>query len=189
MKKHILTLALIAASTSLASVKAAVIFNFTGDFATTNWTQTIPPAGSISLAGAPTSISLTSNDGGGGPANTDFTITAPTNGTVAFSWSYSTTDQGGPTYDPFQWIVNGTPVQLTNDSGSNTQNGAESFMVSAGDIFGFRARSTDSIWGAATTIVSNFSFDDGVSVIPEPGSAVALASLISLGLLTRNRRK
>jgi hypothetical protein len=55
--------------------------------------------------------------------------------------------------------------------------------VLAGDIFGFRANSVDSVLGSATTTISNFntSFNSPPSSVPVPGALwLVVAPLMSL---------
>lgn len=81
---------------------AQVVTDFQGAFAPGNWTTTITPGsdGSVSV-NAPTSVTLTSATNGttgGPPSDVDYTIAAPSDGTVTFDWSYTTTDS---MFDPF----------------------------------------------------------------------------------------
>ncbi|MBK6472026.1 MAG: PEP-CTERM sorting domain-containing protein [Betaproteobacteria bacterium] len=64
---------------------------------------------------------------------------------------------------------------MTDDDGVSPQSGTRSFVVDAGDVFGFRVWSLDSLNGAATGIISNFRVD----VVPEPASLM----LLGIGLL------
>jgi hypothetical protein len=147
-------IALAATSLALAANPAQALTLFDGYYAPANWTQTIQPDGSINTGGAPASITLTGADNGGGNKNTDFTIAAPSGGTVSFNWSFLTAD--GPFYDPFGYLLNGAFTQLTDNDGAQNQTGSASFNVLAGDVFGFRQNSDDSIFGRASTTITLF---------------------------------
>ena len=155
----------------LGFANAAPIENFTSDYDVSNWTQS-PGGGSIDTSGAPASIIEISSDSGTGlglPSDTDFTITSLDNGIVTFNWVYNTADQDGSFYDPFGWLLNGVFTQLTIDDLFTTQSGTESFAVNAGDIFGFRITSEDSLLGPATVAISNFSAPETPAVPTTPG--------------------
>ena len=84
-----MTAGLASATLGLAASPAQALTQFAGDYAPRNWTQTIGGDGLIDTSGAPASIFLKgSDDGSFNPANTDFTIAAPTAGTVSFDWNY-----------------------------------------------------------------------------------------------------
>jgi hypothetical protein len=116
-----------------------------------------------------------SDDGISGDVNTDFSIAAPTSGTVSFDWNYSTLDDAA--YDDFGYLLNGAFTQLTNDAGSQTQSGSVTFSVLATDTFGFRQNSEDSCCGRASTNISNF--NGPIASVPGPlpilGLGVAFA--------------
>ena len=190
MKKSFISLFAVAGLLLAPHVaSAAVLADFQGPFAPANWTTTISDGGGVNTTGAPASISLTGSDVGSEVPNfVDFTIAAPSSGVVQFSWDYFSSDSfESAAFDPFGYLLNGNFTQLTGNSSGVSQSGTESFNVLLGDVFGFRQFSTDSIEGAATTTVSNFSVTD-ISAVPEPGSVFALGLLISGGLVLRSRR-
>lgn len=172
---------------------------FIGYFAVSNWTLsnvTAPPGGdplgggSADTTGAPNSIEIISNnayidDLSGPTTNTDFTITATTAGSVSFDWSFLTTDDEGPTWDPFGYVRNGIFVKLSDDNGSDTQSDSASFSVNVGDVFGFRAQSLDSSFGSSFTTISNFNFTARGPSVPEPGTLALFALGGALGLRRR----
>jgi hypothetical protein len=148
---------------------------FVGAYDVANWTKNIN-GGSINTSGAPNSVVLTSSDNGGGNKNQDFTVTAVADGTVSFAWSYTTTDWNS-FYDPFGFLHNGNFMQLTTNFISG-HSGNFIFNILAGDKFGFRANSLDSIFGSATTVISNF---NAPSSVPVPGAIwLIIAPLMSL---------
>lgn len=178
MKKIIMTLIFLVGSSIPAS---ATVIDFTGYYDVSNWTSTLTGDGSIDTSGAPGSISMTSNDDGGGSTNQDFTIDAQKDAPVSFYWYFETTDVDGSGFDPFGFLLNGDFTQLTNSGGDDIQSGYASFDVLAGDIFGFRAHASDSAFGAATTTINEF-------MVPEPAN-LALLGFGLLGFAALRRRK
>jgi len=137
------------------TANSAQATGFDGSYAPLNWTQLIVQNGSIDTTNAPTSITVIGSDNSSFVSGqTDFTIAAPSAGTVSFDWNYTTGDQEA-LYDPFGYLLNGSFFQLTNDS-LTTQSGSATFAVLAGDTFGFSQRSADSSFGRAQTVISNF---------------------------------
>ena len=119
--------------------------------------------------------------------NTDFTIAAPTAGTVSFDWNFSTLD--GAQYDPFGYLLNGVFTQLTNDLGSQTQSGSASFSVLSGDVFGFRQNSQDSGHGRASTTISNFNGPTAAAPASVPGPLPILGVGAAFAYSRRLRRR
>jgi hypothetical protein len=156
LAKTIAPIALAGATLGLAANPAQALTQFAGYYAPANWTQSIQGDGSINTGGAPASISLSgADDNSDTNQNTDFTIAAPTAGTVSFDWAYSNPDDS-PQFDPFGYLLNGAFTQLTINDSNLTQSGPVSFSVLAGDVFGFRQNSIDSRYGRASTTISNF---------------------------------
>jgi hypothetical protein len=91
---------------------------------------------------------------------------------VSFDWAFST-DDWLPGFDPFGYLLNGAFTQLTIDDSSLTQSGSVSFSVLAGDVFGFRQNSSDSIFGRASTTISNFTAPAVPGPLPLLGAGAA----------------
>ncbi len=85
---------------------------------------------------------------------TDLVVDVTADVTVSFDWSYTTND--GATWDQFGYLIDGVFTQLTDNTGPNNQTGNASVPLTAGQEFGFRARTTDNFGGPATITVSNF---------------------------------
>ena len=138
------------------------VSGFTGSFAPANFTLTNSNAnGLVDTSNAPSSISLTGGDNQSGTAgSTAYTATAPLAGRVGFSYAYVTSDPSGPAADPFGYAQNGSFVQLTNDSGANSQSGTATFAIGAGQLLGFQLNTVDNLRGSATAKVSNFLFSN-----------------------------
>ena len=168
---------------------------FDGDYAPGNWTATTSGDGVIDTSGAPGSISMTSNNAGGSNLNQDFTIALFANGVVMFDWDFSTDDAGffegdEASWDPFGYLLNTTFFQLTLDNGGVNQSGSESINVIIGDVFGFRANSDDGLFGAATTVIREFSgpLSSGTQSTPEPSTMILLGTGL-VGLVAWKRKK
>lgn len=157
-------------------------------------------------SGAPASVTVIGSDvigfGAGDPfaSLTRFTITAGWAGTVRFDWSYETPDPGDPSatppvpgafFDPAGYMLNGTPVQLTDTAGADSQSGSFDFSVVAGDVFGFYVESIDNLQGAAKFTITNFRAPlppPPPPGLPEPGS-IALLALGLVGVAASRKRK
>lgn len=121
---------------------------------------------------------------------TTFTALAAEDTSVSFEWVFETFDTDGPNFDPFGYMIDGTLFQLTDDEGANTQSGAFSVDVEAGQTFGWYIDSTDDTAGAAQATV-NAAFEPAASEVPLPAAgALLLGGLGGLGLagLRRSRR-
>jgi hypothetical protein len=168
-------IALAATSLALAANPAQALTQFAGDYAPANWTQSIGGDGYIVTGGAPGSIVLAgANDESFTDQNTDFTIAAPSAGTVSFDWSYETLDWIAAA-DPFGYLLNGVYTELIDGFGLLTQSGSASFSVLAGDMFGFR-QIGNTFDGRAATLISNFN-----GPLATPGTASVPGPLPLLG--------
>ena len=153
---------LAASGLALTLAPREAVADFSGAFAPGNFTLTnINANGTVNTAGAPGSISITGgNNGSNNPGDTKYTLLAPASGRVGFDWAFTTADF--PSFDPFGYVQNGTFVQVTDSSGSQSQTGAATFSVGAGQTMGFQVHRADNVFGASTTTVSNFLFSDSV---------------------------
>lgn len=166
---------------------AAVINDFTGAFDVGKWTITKPSGsdGFVTLNG-PTSVTVASGDTSI-VGNTDFSITMPFAGTVTFDWSFSTADR--PDGDPFSVGSGSSFTQLSVDTGAVTQMGTKSVSLGSGELFTFRANTTDGAYGRSQTKITNFkvTYNDS-GAVPEPTS-MAIFGLGALGVAYRQQRK
>ena len=98
------------------------------------------PTGEVTVNG--------SSNGLGFQSETGISTTATEHGTVSFSWLYESFDLS-PAFDVFYWINDGAgtaSTQISDSAGSLVQSGAESFLVDAGDIFGFSIITVDNLF-------------------------------------------
>jgi hypothetical protein len=147
----------ISSALSIAPISTTTVSGFSGSFSPGNWSIANTVGGSVNTSGAPSSITIVSGNSSIAGA-TDYTITAPANGTISFNWSYTTID--GPQYDYPMYTVNGSSYFTLpgySTIGSVTQSGSFSMAVTAGAVFGLRMYTVDGVFGSATTVFSNFS--------------------------------
>jgi hypothetical protein len=142
---------------TIPPISTNVVSGFSGSYSPANWSIVNNVGGSVTTGSAPASISIVSGNSSivGG---VDFTINVPVNGTVSFSWSYSTID--GAPYDYPMYTTDGSFYTILpgySTSGSANQTGTFSMSVTGGSTFGLRMYTVDGIFGAATTVFSNFS--------------------------------
>lgn len=180
MRKFLATGLLLAGFATQASA------GFIGAFAPANWAQS-PGDGAVNSFSA-TSLSITSGDAGN-ESFTDVSIIVMFTGQISFDWFYSTEDDS-PAFDPFG-VTTLTPgylfTEVSDPDGPSTQSGTFSLFVTAGDVFAFTAWSLDGTFGAATTRISNFVFDD-LQAVPEPGSLALLAIALAAATVARRRQ-
>ncbi len=98
----------------------------------------------------------TGNNGSGTQGNNNYQVTTPNVMTFTFDWNY-VSNNTSPFYDKFGYYIGGTFTQLSNDNGVLIQSGTATVSVPAGATFGFRAQSTDNLFGDAEIWITNFS--------------------------------
>ena len=163
---------------------------FADEFEPGNWTISNSNGGNgfVDESDAPNSIIITGSELGPiSPSNnTDYCITIPGDygGTLAFDWDYNTSDDDGPFYDKFGYVVDGVFTQLTNDAGSTTQNGLVSIMLMPGQTFCFRILSTDQAFGSAVTIAMSFTYMESINPTVAQNAGLASGAVFPLGTTT-----
>lgn len=135
--------------------------DFSGQFAVTNWTISTQAFGcgasSVNTSGAPASVTLSTGTGCAA-IGAGFTFpSAPSDGNVAFSYSYSVGFDGPSDY-PASYAVNGVATQFSNSAGSNFQTGDVTFSVQKGQSFEFVFQAQNSGGQADSLTISNFTF-------------------------------
>jgi hypothetical protein len=151
---------------------------FSGPYAPANWTFSTEGDGtgsSVNTLGAPSSITLIGPDGGqpdistgDAPGKGLFTTTAVGTGTVSFNWSLLIGQfETFANDDPFGYILNGTPFQLSFDADGD-QFDSSSFAVNTGDVFGFYVETFTSQFGPSTVTISKFSAPSAPAPVPGP---------------------
>ena len=178
--------ALVAAALAAAPMPAVAV-GFSGDYGPSKWTTTLSPAsdGSVDISNAPTDITITGPNYLQLSSFINYTIGAPSSGTVSFDWLYSTIDSPGG--DSFGYLINGVRTQLTDDP--NTLPTGTAFSVVSGDIFGFYVASTDGDFGAGIATVSNFSGPGSPGSTDVPAPAAVLGVLAAFGWSRKLRRR
>ena len=178
--------ALVAAALAAAPMPADAV-GFSGDYDPSKWTTTLSPAsdGSVDISNAPTDITITGPNYLQLSSFINYTIGAPSSGTVSFDWLYSTIDSPGG--DSFGYLINGVRTQLTDDP--NTLPTGTAFSVVSGDIFGFYVASTDGDFGAGIATVSNFSGPGSPGSTDVPAPAAVLGVLAAFGWSRKLRRR
>jgi hypothetical protein len=146
---------------SYPSLTCGTAVGFQHAFAPANWSTVQSPLssnGSIVTSYAPFSISLiSSNNLGGTPSSTNYSILMPCSGVITFNWSYTTVD--GAQYDYPQYKINGgTPIIFPGfaTSGPSFQTGTASVVINAGETFSFMAQSADNLSGSCSIYINDF---------------------------------
>lgn len=155
------------------SANAAVINPPLNEFTLTNTAAD----GSIGIASGGLSFVLTGgNTGSGVPGTTDFTVSAQIPGTVEFFYSYTTLDPS-PGFDFAGYLLGGTRVPLAD---SNGESGFGSFLVGAGQTYGWFVSTLDNTGEPGILTVT---FTPAASPVPEPaGFAFALTGIAVLAV-------
>ncbi len=105
-----------------------------------------------SLAGE--SIVVTGGDSGIG-GDTDYCVNITSAQTIYFGWDYTTADNSALS-DPFGYNLNGFYTQLSDNAGGTSQSGNVVLTLNAGDVFCFKARTDDGLFGGNATTNVNF---------------------------------
>jgi hypothetical protein len=196
-----------AAALATTGAAAPALAAFSGQYDSSGWTTTLtgtPPGGGwpagVDTTAAPDAITIVGGDEVW-PGGTDcwddnlanprkgcavlYTISAPASGAVEFAWSYQSYDNSESAfYDVFGYVVDGVPTQLTDSDGAIVQNGTASFVVLAGQTFGFWLDCGDCGYGWADAAVRDFQGP----ALPEPATLALFGlGLAGLGALVRKR--
>jgi hypothetical protein len=156
---------------------------FVGSYLASNWLLANTNAdGSSSAPDTLTLILTGGNNGSGTSGTTDFVINAAANGTVTFDFSYFAQDD--LTFDFAGYLLNGVFTKIAdNPIGSGT---GISFVVTQGQLFGFRVATADNTGNPGILTVTNFSApDSSVAAVPEPSTAPMLFLLLAGAVVTQ----
>ncbi len=145
-----------------------------GAYNFSSWTGAAPNGGSFTFVPATQTLTLVSDDNGAPVGDVTYTYNSPipANGFIVFDWSYNTAD-GASMYDLFGYAINGIgnfqPLTENCFTGCTTQSGRAIIPVTAGNTFAIVQNTFDGIFGAATTVVTNFLFYNGDMPVPIDG--------------------
>lgn len=183
--KHVWMGLAAAAALAWGPVQANPVVGFTGDFAPANWTTVVGTNGALPSMDA-SFLSITSpQPDEPDDSETKITILVSKLVRISFSWTYTTSDDSGdPFFDPFGVVTENGLTQLSADGGALSQSGTASFIVAAGELFGFYAQAINGDFGSATTRVGNFRVDE----IPEPATLLLMAAAMAAAVSARRRQ-
>ncbi|RYE22062.1 MAG: hypothetical protein EOP51_14095, partial [Sphingobacteriales bacterium] len=161
-----------------ASASHANTAGFSGYFNEANWTKNTQIGGTINVASAPSSVSITCTNSGNFIGPTYMSITAPYAGTVSFNWSNTSPDLADRDYPVYGIGTNNAAYIMPgySTSGSPNQSGTFSIALSAGQQFIIGVYTTNRSNGAATTVFSNFAFKGNVSYTWSPSAGLSSAT-------------
>jgi hypothetical protein len=136
--------------------------DFSGQFAVTNWTIFTQAFGcgasAVDTSGAPAFVALNTGTGCATIAASFTFPSAPSAGTVAFSYNY-VVGFDGPAHYPASYLVDGASTQFSNNAGATSQSGNLTFPVQQGQSFGFYFLAASSLGLADSLTISNFSLN------------------------------
>lgn len=137
---------------------------FVGDYDPANWTI-MENGGSVVMGNATVTMISANDDSGQNDTLACIEITPTVNTSFLFAWDWTTVDEDGPEYDPFGVKIGNEFIQLTDNSGLNSQSGSYAVCAPANKKFSFcfDQRATDSTLGPATVVISNFRVGNGKS--------------------------
>jgi len=128
---------------------------FVGIYDGSNWGLTTNGGDGSLVDSSPVSLKIIGSDDGTGNVNTTLEIDAQCTGQYSFDWDYSS-DNGGASFDPAGYIIDGVLTQLTADGGGVVQSDSATIFVTVGQPFGFYVDTEDSLFGAGMITISNF---------------------------------
>lgn len=124
--------------------------------------------GAVDVSNAPDFIVMTGSDNATGPDSGRVAFTAPTNGTLTFTFAYSTIDIYA-FWDQFGYSLNGVYTDLVDDFDASA-GGTVSFNLSAGDVFAWVISTPDGEFGRSTAVIGDVSFGYTLQQIAGLGS-------------------
>jgi len=170
------------ASAAALGAAAAADAQFIGDYSLTTGTGNIGawnhtgPGGAINIGGAPNSIIFYS---WGTSSWHSFYLAAPVAVDTEVSFDWAANFNTGFSGDTISAVFNdGTGGQLLQ-SGATSGSGHATFLIAAGNSFGFQLNA-NYVHGGASLVISNFS---AVAAIPEAGTTGLLAGAAALGFV------
>lgn len=105
------------------------------------------------------------DNGSGEPGTTDLVTTAPGTGTVSFDWSFSSVGNNPGDFTA-GYLLNGAFTQIADTDGESSMT---SFLVTAGETFGFEVNG-DNQGLPGTLTISSFSAPSAAAAVPEPAN-------------------
>jgi fibronectin-binding autotransporter adhesin len=145
----------------LPALAAAQSSDFTGIFDPSAWTFSSGGTPANVVWSGSSSFTLSGSNAAAGAtafaSTTTLQLSLSDAYRVSFDWSYSTGD--GAPFDPAGYISSATNTQLTDNAGdAMAQSGTASNVYFGTGASGFYIFSTDNQFGAATLVITNFSY-------------------------------
>jgi hypothetical protein len=132
-----------------------IINDFTGHYAPGLWDIHLGGNGTVDITTSQIYIVGIDEDPEATDALTQTTISVVSNGTVTFSWNFTTEDEDGSGFD-LGYYINGTRYDLVDASGDITQIGVVAIEVTTGDLLGFGVDEIDGCCGGGFLTITNF---------------------------------